>query len=198
MSKDQSRLLDRDAILGLLDRVADEAERREVSISLFLVGGGAMALAYSQNRATRDLDGVFEPKQVVYEIARVVAADVDMDLADDWLNDAAKSFMPGEDPNSTVAYERPGLSVRVASPRYLFAMKAMAAREVDEVDLLMLYRLSNFVDVGEALDVVERAYPHQPIKAAVQYLVEEIASEVSAERDGDSDTAVQIETDPSV
>jgi hypothetical protein len=32
-----------------------------------------MALAYSTRRATRDLDAVFEPKQVIYEIARRVA-----------------------------------------------------------------------------------------------------------------------------
>lgn len=29
-----------------------------------------MALAYNTRRATRDLDGVFEPKRVVYEAVR--------------------------------------------------------------------------------------------------------------------------------
>ncbi|MDQ3543091.1 MAG: hypothetical protein M3431_04390, partial [Actinomycetota bacterium] len=100
----------------LLDRVADEANHRGVTISMFLVGGGAMALAYENHRSTRDLDGVFEPKSVVYEIAAAVAEQSDLDLAPDWLNDAVKAFMPGNDPEATTFYDTPGLSVRVASP----------------------------------------------------------------------------------
>lgn len=65
--------LGRDDIVSLLADVATEAERREVVISLFLVGGAAMALAYSSSRATKDLDGIFEPKSVVNEIAAQVA-----------------------------------------------------------------------------------------------------------------------------
>ena len=55
-----------------------------------------------------------------------------LDLAPDSLNDAANAFMPGNEPAATTFYDTPGLSVRVASPRYLFVMKAMAARELVE------------------------------------------------------------------
>ena len=90
--------LSRAEILRLLDLVALEAQRRELDVSLFLVGGAAMALAYSTSRATRDLDGAFEPKAAVYEIARVVASQVpELALREDWLNDAVKAFMSGED-----------------------------------------------------------------------------------------------------
>lgn len=65
--------LDRADIIRLLEAVSLEAHRREVSVSLFLVGGAAMALAYSTSRATKDLDGIFEPKAVVYQIAARVA-----------------------------------------------------------------------------------------------------------------------------
>ena len=41
-------------------------EAEGVHGDLFLVGGAAMALAYSTRRATRDLDAIFEPKQVIY------------------------------------------------------------------------------------------------------------------------------------
>jgi hypothetical protein len=43
-----------------------------------------MALAYSRRRATRDLDAVFEPKQVIYQAAQRVgtAAAVDGNLVD--------------------------------------------------------------------------------------------------------------------
>jgi hypothetical protein len=59
-------MLSRDDILGLLDELANRLESQGLHGDLFLVGGAAMALAYNARRATRDLDGVFEPKQVVY------------------------------------------------------------------------------------------------------------------------------------
>ena len=172
--------LGRDDILALLHDVAAEAERRDVAISLFLIGGAAMALAYSTTRATKDLDGVFEPKSVVYEIAEYVASQrPEYGLAPDWLNDAAKSFMPGDDPDASTLFEVPGLSVRVASPRYLFVMKALSAREADEEDLRILYPLCGFDTAAAALDAVSAAYPGRILKASTQYLVEGIATDCS-------------------
>ncbi len=110
--------LDRAVILDLLADVAAEAERREVSLSLFLVGGAAMALAYSTSRSTKDLDGVFEPKAIVYEIAATVAANrPELGLPADWINDAAKSFLPGNDPQASTLFESPGLAVCCCSLR---------------------------------------------------------------------------------
>ncbi len=170
--------LSRAQIDELLQRVSNEAIRREVHISLFLVGGAAMALAYSTSRSTRDLDGVFEPKAVVYEIARLIAAETpELNLAPDWLNDAVKGFLPGDDPHASVYFDSAGLSVRVASPRYLFVMKAMAARESDVDDLRVLYRLSGFASANDAVDAVVAAYPTRTIKPNVVYLIEELAAE---------------------
>jgi Nucleotidyltransferase of unknown function (DUF6036) len=180
MGADQAPIhgLGRDDIVKLLNDVAKEAERREVEVSLFLVGGAAMALAYSTSRATKDLDGVFEPKSVVYEIAsRIAQLRPEYGLNPDWLNDAAKSFMPGEDVNSTTLFETPGLSVRIASPRYLFVMKALSAREADEDDLRILYPLCGFTSANDALDAVAAAYPGRLLKASTQYLVEGIAQD---------------------
>lgn len=170
--------LGRDDIMSLLTEVAAEAERREVAISLFLVGGAAMALAYSTSRATKDLDGVFEPKAVVYEIAAHVARiRPEFELAPDWLNDAAKAFLPGDDPEASTFFETPGLSVRVASPRYLFVMKALAAREADEEDLRLLYPLCRYESANDALNAIAAAYPGRLLRASTQYLVEAIAAD---------------------
>jgi hypothetical protein len=89
--------------------------------------------------------------------------------------------MPGDDPFASVYFDSSGLSVRVAAPRYLFVMKAMAARESDIDDLRLLYRLSNFSSAAEAIDSVVNAYPSRIIKPNVTYLVEEIAAEASQE-----------------
>jgi hypothetical protein len=48
-------------------------------------------------------------------------------LPEDWLNDAVKGFLHGEDPDAVPVLDTPGLRVDVASPRYLLAMKLLAA-----------------------------------------------------------------------
>lgn len=166
-------LLSRDELIQLLEEINIELERRGCHGHLFVVGGAAMALAYNTRRSTRDLDAVFEPKSVVYEAARLVGAR--HDLSQDWINDAVKGFLPGEDPNATIFFDRPGLSVRVASPQYLFAMKAVAARvERDANDLLQLYRLCGFSSVAEALDCVEQYYPPHLLPPKTAFLLREL------------------------
>jgi hypothetical protein len=86
MSGGGEPLLGRADILALFDDLSRRLAARGVVGRMFLVGGAAMALAYSTRRATRDVDAVFEPKQEIYRAARDVAAD--RGLPSDWLNDA--------------------------------------------------------------------------------------------------------------
>jgi hypothetical protein len=165
--------LGREDILILLEELASELDRGGHDGDLFVVGGAAMALGYDTRRSTRDLDAVFEPKTVIYDAVRLVGERHDLDS--DWLNDAVKGFLPGEDPNSTVVFDRPGLAVRVASPPYLFAMKAVAARvERDSEDLLTLYRLCGFASIDEALDCVARYYPPHLLSPRTAFLLQEL------------------------
>jgi methylmalonyl-CoA mutase cobalamin-binding subunit len=55
-------MLSRDDIRTLLEELSDELDAQGVHGDLFLVGGAAMALAYSTRRATHALDAIFEPK----------------------------------------------------------------------------------------------------------------------------------------
>lgn len=166
-------MLDRPAIQGLLEALAAELSVIGVRGEMFIVGGAAMALAYNTRRSTRDIDAVFEPKTVIYEAAERLAAEHDVEPG--WLNDAVKGFLPGHDPASTVLFERPGLAVRIASPRYLLTMKVMAARvERDEDDIARLVELSGLDSVAAILDLVQTAYPHVPIPPRVQYFLEEL------------------------
>jgi Nucleotidyltransferase of unknown function (DUF6036) len=166
-------LLTRSDLLALLGELADELDRDGHHGHLFIVGGAAMALGYDTRRSTRDLDAVFEPKSVVYDAVRTIGRR--HDLADDWLNDAVKGFLPGEDPNATTVFERPGLSVRVASAPYLFAMKAIAARDArDAADLVQLYRLSGFPSVDDAIDCVAGYYPPHLLPAKTAFFLHEL------------------------
>lgn len=119
------------------------------------------------------------PKSEVCRIARRVAGRSGIDGLDpNWLNDAVKGFLPGADPAAAVLLDRPHLSVSVASPRYLFVLKAVAGREVDEDDLRRLWPLCGFASADEALDSIESASPRQPLRPAIQYLVESLAEEL--------------------
>lgn len=164
-------LLGRDDILRLFEDLSDELGSQGTRAEVFLVGGAAMALAYDGRRATRDIDAVFEPKEVVYAAAAAVATR--HDLPEDWLNDAVKGFLPGSDPQARPVFESDALRVDVASPKYLLAMKLLAAREQDIDDISVLYRLCGFASAAEGLDLVESAYPGRPIPPRVRFLLEE-------------------------
>jgi hypothetical protein len=152
-------LLGREQILAVLRDLGKELDRRGVRAEVFLVGGAAMTLSYDTRRTTRDVDAVFEPKSTVYEAARRVADQ--HALPEDWLNDAVKGFLHGNDPDAVAVLDTPGLRVDVASPRYPLAMKLLAARDEDVDDILFLYRLCGFHTVEEGLDLVQAAYPRQ-------------------------------------
>jgi hypothetical protein len=170
--------LDRGEILRILDDLSQELDRRGARADVFLVGGAAMALAYDARRATRDLDAVFAPTAVVRQAAAAVAER--RALPDDWLNDAVKGFLPGADSAARTVYESPTLRVDVASPRYLLAMKLLAARAgADTEDIAILYRLSGLTTVEEGLDLVQTAYPDVPIPPKTQYLLAEIVEQLS-------------------
>lgn len=91
--------MEREEIVAALTALAAELRRRETTAEMYVVGGAAIALAFDERRATRDIDAVFEPKSVVYEAAAAVAAE--RDLPSGWLNDAVKGFLAGDDPNAT-------------------------------------------------------------------------------------------------
>ncbi|MGE5830902.1 MAG: DUF6036 family nucleotidyltransferase [Micromonosporaceae bacterium] len=165
-------LLDREQITCLLEALSEELQRRGTRAEIFLVGGAAMALAYDARRATRDLDAVFQPKDAVYAAAVAVAAEYS--LPDDWLNDAVKGFLPGDDPQARPVLETDNLRVDVASPQYLLAMKLLAARDTDIDDIVVLYRLCGFTTVTEGLELLESVYPGRTIPPRVQFLLEEI------------------------
>ena len=165
--------LGREDIRALLDDLSAELAARGARAELFLVGGAALAVAYDATRATRDLDAVFIPTDVVRQAAAAVARH--RGLTEDRLNDAVKGFLPGPDPDAQRFYSSDSLIVDVASPRYLLAMKLFAARaEIDADDIILLYRQLGFTTVDEGLDLVEQAYPGRPIPAKVRFLLTEI------------------------
>jgi len=132
-----------------------------------------MVLAYNARRATVDVDAAFLPAAEVRDAARRVAED--LGLEPDWLNDGAKSFMPGNDPDQFSVFEGNNLSMAAASPRYLLAMKLLAARvDRDQDDIRALYELCGFSTAEDGLRLLEVTYPNHVIAPRAQFLLQEM------------------------
>lgn len=85
----------------------------------------------------------------------------ELGMPDDWLNDSVKGLLPAKSPpvEGSATFTTKGLHVGVASAEYLFAMKAMAARqETDGQDLRVLATTLQLNRADDALDLVERFY----------------------------------------
>ena len=160
-------------ILQALQALGDELTRRGVHGQIFVVGGAAMALAYSTRRVTKDIDAVFEPKSAIYDAAATVADN--LGLPEDWLNDAAKGYMPGNDENPRPVADIQGIEVTTASPRYLLAMKLMAMRfGEDDEDIEILLRACGLNSAEEALDLLKHMYPLQEPPVKTRLFLEEL------------------------
>jgi len=145
--------VDRDEILRALAALGLRLAARGVVGELYVVGGAAIALAFDERRATRDIDAVFEPKMIVYEEAARVADD--LGLPEAWLNDGVKGFLAGPDPWPTSVFEAPGLRVQSASAQMLLALKCLAHRlGEDDGDVRLLARHLSLSDPDEVLGLV--------------------------------------------
>ncbi len=160
-------------ILAALQALGDELSRQGIRGQIFIVGGAAMALAFSTRRVTKDIDAVFEPKSAIYAAAQTVAEE--HGLPADWLNDAAKSFMPGTDAHARPLPEVDGIEVTTASPRYLLAMKLMAMRfGEDDEDIEILLEQCDMHNAQEALDLLGDMYPAKEPPAKTRFFLEEL------------------------
>jgi Nucleotidyltransferase of unknown function (DUF6036) len=170
-------LLGRERIRDLLVELGRRCAATGDSVDMFIVGGGAIALAYSGDRGTRDIDAVFEPKMRVYEEARKMAAK--FGLPQDWMNDGVKGLLPDfKDDGQQVTTFSEGIHVVVPSPEYLFAMKATSARiGMDDDDLKLLGELIGIEYADQAYEVVERFYRRERVSAKAGFYIQTIFPE---------------------
>ena len=179
MSRPDGPFLDADQVRSLLIELGERLFARGIDARLFLVGGAAMALAFSTRRVTRDLDAVFEPKMTIYEEAAKMARE--RGLPDDWLNDSVKGLLPDRVPpiEGAASFSSPGIHVGVASAEYLFAMKAQAARqEADGGDLRTLARALKIRTPQQGIDLVERFYGPNRLTMKTQLIIEDVLADL--------------------
>lgn len=176
--------LDAARVLALFQELSDRLSQAGVSAQLFVVGGAAMALAYDDARLTRDVDALFVPAPQVRQIAEEIS--IAHGLEPDWLNDAAKGFLPGDDENPATVFESESLLVQVPSPEYLLAMKLHASRdERDLDDAAVLFNRLGYTTAQDCIDLLIHTYPAGQLLPRHSYLAEEVARRAHAARGSD-------------
>jgi hypothetical protein len=164
--------MNRDEIIEALTALACRLHNRGIQGEMYVVGGAAMALAYNPRRSTRDIDAVFEPKMVIYQVAGELAEE--LGLPPGWLNDAVKGFLAGDDPLAVPVLDVPGLRCLVASPGMLLALKVLAHRVgEDEEDVRLLATASGLSSASEVLEVAEEVFGDR-LSVAARFFVEEV------------------------
>lgn len=169
----------RDEILRALAALGADLAERGLVADLYVVGGAAIALAYDERRATRDIDAVFVPKNEVYAAATRVAAA--LDLPDGWLNDAVKGFLQGPDNFPTMALDMPGLRCEVASAETILVLKCLAHRlGEDEEDIALLAAQLHLSTADQVLDLVEQVGHPRLLTSQVELFVRAVMDDTDS------------------
>jgi hypothetical protein len=136
---------------------ADLAARRERA-QIAITGGAALVLLFGARDTTKDVDAFFiqpDPPRIREAAARVAR---DLELPEDWLNDAAKGYFVAVS-EGEVVFESPALMVRAVAMEQLLAMKLAAWRDaIDRGDARLL--LSKMTGSGE--EIWSRVQPFVP------------------------------------
>ena len=154
-------LFTRDEIQSALAEVAHILNAEGVRARILVFGGAALALEYVHGRAaTRDVDGAFgsSAKEVASAARKVARA---RGYPDDWLNDAARVFLPIHgDPEFRPVIRVGHVEIAVAPPDLLLAMKLRAARgrrDLDDIEDLL--HVCGIATADDALHLFEEYFP---------------------------------------
>jgi hypothetical protein len=153
---DDDWMLDRERLYELLVELGRRLHAQGLQADMYVVGGAAVALTLDTRRTTRDVDAAFRPPVEVAEVALAMARDEG--LPPGWLSSAAMAFAPSESDPDAVALDVTGLSVAVASPRHLLAMKLAAGRQRDLADLVVLFERLGISTPDQALAIAKDLY----------------------------------------
>lgn len=173
---------------NLLIELATRMDNANIRGFIRVVGGAAIAFSHPQRRMTVDIDALVLPigsaDAIIEEMAR------EFGLADNWINDAAKGFIPLVGLGDWLEVELIGnVSISIASNEMLLAMKLYANRSTRDLeDIEFLLEACNITGVEHAQEIYERYHAQDVIKASAVARIEHWLES--------RDETIAISTDP--
>ena len=152
-------------ILGALKDLAERLEAADVTADIRIMGGAALALAYFDRGATHDIDGALHPVGPIKDEAAALATSRGWQA--DWINDKVLGFISHHDEERdwSVVLTHGRVTVSVASPQLLLAMKLLAGRGArDGYDIDALLGVCGVSNTEEVEAIFDRYYPQDEIR----------------------------------
>jgi len=173
-----SRRLSRAVIVRALSRLGELCTEKNSRIEIAIYGT-VMMLAYDCREATKDIDAIFHPPEVVEPLIKQVARE--QNLPEDWMNSGVRSFVAErEDRIQFEQLQIPGLVVTRPSAKYLLAMKCRAGRLPtpfrigDMADIKFLLRELRIGSMAEVDAIAAEFYGIPALEPGKRWLVEKL------------------------
>jgi len=178
-----SRRLSRAVVVRALARLGELCAEKQSRVEIAIYGGTVMMLAYDCREATKDIDAIFHPPEVVEPLLQQVAHE--QNLPEDWLNSGVGAFVAGREERIPFAQlQIPGLVITRPSAKYLLAMKCRAGRlptpfrAGDAADITFLLRELAIRSIEEVDTIAAEFYGVPALEPEKRWLVEKLLQEV--------------------
>lgn len=180
------RRLLRSEIVRALTRLGELCAASGAKVEVAIYGGTVMMFAFDCRGATKDVDAIFRPPEVVAPLIARIATE--FDLPPDWMNNAVADFV-GEREAMTAFPELavPGIMITRPSAEYLLAMKCLAARlptpfrAGDIGDLKLLLRKLAIDSLAQIETIVAEYYGERRLEEPKRWLLEKLLEELRHE-----------------
>jgi hypothetical protein len=151
-------MFDKEDLKDLLEQLNKKMSKLGLSANIYIVGGGAMALAYGLDRLTEDIDVSIKSNDKFDEIVAEIARENNID--EHWLNNDVEGPMKllKDIPEGTSILDTENLHVEVAPADFIFAMKAIVGRAKDIEDMLKLNEILKLSNRLEVFETVKKYY----------------------------------------
>lgn len=146
------RQLGRDELLENLEAVGRILDEHGIEANIYVIGGAAIALTINNRRTTSDVDAIVKTSNDAFRAAARMVA-VQRNLPDDWCLDDVTEFISRNPVGVETPIVYPGLSILVASPEHLLAMKVRAATARQADDLADIVYLANYLGLDDPAEI---------------------------------------------
>jgi len=171
---EEKYFMNREEILEYLKILNEKLKEKNKYGEIGLVGGAVMCLCYRSREVTRDIDAIYEPKELINKCIKETSEE--FNIPTDWLNDGVKGFL-SEKAEFKQYLRFSNLVVNVAKPEYMLAMKCLSSRaeNANEVeDIKYLIKFLNLKSYEEVEKVIVKYYPTERFLIKTRYLIMEV------------------------